>query len=110
MEGLSLRVPTPTVSIVDFVAEVEKDTTPEEVNEAFRQASGTDKMKGILDVSDEPLVSADYKASSFSSIVDASLTQVVGKNLVRVIAWYDNEWGYSCRIADLCKIINDKGF
>jgi glyceraldehyde 3-phosphate dehydrogenase len=109
MEGLSLRVPTSTVSIVDFVAEVEKETTLEEINQAMKDAASDDKMKGIFDVSDEPLVSADYKANSFSSIVDLSLTQVVGGNLIRVIAWYDNEWGYSCRVADLCKIIKEKG-
>ncbi len=108
MEGLSLRVPTPTVSVVDFVAELEKETNVEEINRAMEEAA-SGKMKGVLDVSREPLVSVDYKGSSFSSIVDASLTQVVGKNLVKVIAWYDNEWGYSCRMADLCKIISDKG-
>lgn len=107
MEGLSLRVPTPTVSVVDFVAELKKETNVEEINKAMEEAA-SGKMKGVLDVSREPLVSVDYKGSSFSSIVDASLTQVVGKNLVKVIAWYDNEWGYSCRMADLCKIINDK--
>jgi len=107
MEGLSLRVPTPTVSVVDFVAELEKETNVEEINKAMEEAA-SGKMKGVLDVSREPLVSVDYKGSSFSSIVDASLTQVVGKNLVKIIAWYDNEWGYSCRMADLCKIISDK--
>ncbi len=108
MEGLSLRVPTPTVSVVDFVVELEKDVTSEEINQSMREAA-ENKMKGILAVSDEPLVSADFKANTFSSIVDSSLTQVVGGNLVKIIAWYDNEWGYSCRIADLCKIVQDKG-
>jgi len=108
MDGLSLRVPTPTVSVVDFVALLKTSTTPQEINQAMKEAA-EGSMKGILDVSDKPLVSVDYKGNSFSAVVDALLTQVVGGNLVKVVAWYDNEWGYSCRMADLCKIINDKG-
>lgn len=108
MDGLSLRVPTPTVSVVDFVALLKTPTTSQEINQAMKEtAEGS--MKGILDVSDKPLVSVDYKGNSFSAVVDTLLTQVVGGNLVKVVAWYDNEWGYSCRMADLCKIINDKG-
>jgi glyceraldehyde 3-phosphate dehydrogenase len=107
MEGLSFRVPTSVVSVIDFVAELEKETTVEEVNRVMEEVA-EGKMKGILDVSRDPLVSVDYKTNPFSAIVDAALTQVIGKNLVKIIAWYDNEWGYSCRMADLCKIIQKR--
>jgi glyceraldehyde 3-phosphate dehydrogenase len=99
-DGYSLRVPTPTVSIVDFVAEVEKDVTVEELNAAFK-AAAEGELKGILGFSTEPLVSMDFKGDSRSSIVDADNTMVIGGNLIKVVAWYDNEWGYSCRTADL---------
>ena len=99
-DGYALRVPTPTVSIVDFVAEVEKDVTVEELNAAF-QAAADGPMKGILGVSTEPLVSMDFKGDSRSSIIDADLTMVMGGNMIKVVTWYDNEWGYSCRTADL---------
>ncbi len=99
-DGFSLRVPTPTVSVVDFTAEVERETTVEELNDAFRKAAAG-RLDGILGVSDEPLVSSDFRGDSRSSIVDAATTMVMGGNLVKVIAWYDNEWGYSCRVADL---------
>lgn len=99
-DGFSLRVPTPTVSIVDLVATVEKPTSPAELNAAFKAAS-EGPMKGILGYTEEPLVSMDYKGDSRSSIVDGPLTMVMGGNLVKIIAWYDNEWGYSCRTADL---------
>ena len=99
-DGFSLRVPTPTVSVVDFTAELEKPATAEELNDAFR-TSAAGPMQGILGVSDEPLVSMDFKADSRSSIIDADSTMSLGGDFVKVIAWYDNEWGYSCRVADL---------
>ncbi len=99
-DGFSLRVPTPTVSVVDFTATVGRDTSVEELNDAFR-AAAAGPMKGILGVSDEPLVSMDFKGDPRSSIIDGASTMVLGGNMVKVIAWYDNEWGYSCRIADL---------
>jgi len=98
--GFSLRVPTPTVSVVDFTADVARSTTADELNEAFRTAAAG-PMKGILGVSDEPLVSMDFKGDARSSIIDGASTMVMGGTMVKVIAWYDNEWGYSCRIADL---------
>ncbi len=107
-DGMALRVPTPTVSIVDFVAETEKDTTVEEVNAAFKAAS-EGPMKGILGYSEEPLVSMDYKGDPRSSIVDGLKTMVMGDNMVKVLAWYDNEWAYSVRITDLIKLMGDKG-
>ena len=99
-DGFSLRVPTPTVSVVDFTAEVGRETTVEELNAAFRAAEAG-PMKGILGVSDEPLVSMDFKGDERSSIIDSASTMVIGGTMVKVIAWYDNEWGYSCRVADL---------
>ncbi len=98
-DGFSLRVPTPTVSIVDFVAQLEKPATKEEVNAAFREAAGG-SMKGILQAVDEPLVSMDFKANPHSSCVDLDCTMAMG-NMVKVITWYDNEWAYSCRVGDL---------
>ena len=100
LDGYSLRVPTPTVSIVDAVFEVEKATTAADVNAALKAAS-EGPMKGILGFSEEPLVSMDFKGDERSSIVDAELTAVMGGNMVKVVAWYDNEWGYSTRLADL---------
>jgi glyceraldehyde 3-phosphate dehydrogenase len=107
-DGFSLRVPTPTVSVVDFTAELEKDVSAEELNAAFR-AAAAGPMKGILGVSDEPLVSTDFRGDPRSSIIDAAMTMSLGGNFVKVIAWYDNEWGYSCRVADLVKFMIDKG-
>jgi glyceraldehyde 3-phosphate dehydrogenase len=107
-DGFSLRVPTPTVSVVDFTAELEKDVSAEELNAAFR-AAAAGPMKGILGVSDEPLVSSDFRGDERSSIVDAAMTMSLGGNFVKVIAWYDNEWGYSCRVADLVKFMIAKG-
>ncbi len=107
-DGFSLRVPTPTVSVVDFTAELEKDASVEELNAAFRVAAAG-PMKGILGVSDEPLVSSDFRGDERSSIIDAASTMSLGGNFVKVIAWYDNEWGYSCRVADLVKFMIDKG-
>jgi len=107
LDGFALRVPTPTVSIVDLVVAVEKATSKDAVNALFHTyASG--RMKDILGVSDEPLVSMDYKGDPRSSIVDAASTMVVGGKLVKVVSWYDNEWGYSCRLADLCAYVLDK--
>jgi len=104
-DGISIRVPTPTVSVVDFVASVEKPTSVEEVNAAFKEAS-QGALAGILGFSEEPLVSMDYKADPRSSIIDADNTMVIGGNMVKVLAWYDNEWGYSCRVADLAVMIS----
>jgi glyceraldehyde 3-phosphate dehydrogenase len=99
-DGFSLRVPTPTVSVVDFTAEVSRETSVEEINAAFRTAA-EGPMKGIIGVSDEPLVSMDFKGDERSSIIDSASTMVIGGTMVKVIAWSDTEWGYSCRVADL---------
>jgi len=99
-DGFSLRVPTPTVSVVDFTAEVSRPTTVDEINEAFRTAEAG-PLAGILGVSDDPLVSSDFRGDSRSSIIDSASTMVLGGTMVKVISWYDNEWGYSCRVADL---------
>lgn len=103
-DGYALRVPTPTVSIVDFVAEVEKPTTAEELNGLFK-AAAEGPMKGILQYVTEPLVSMDFKGSPYSSSVDAGLTAVMDGTFVKVVTWYDNEWGYSCRTADLAVLM-----
>jgi glyceraldehyde 3-phosphate dehydrogenase len=106
-DGFSLRVPTPTVSVVDFTAEVSRETSVEELNDAFRKAAAG-PLDGILGVSDEPLVSTDFRGDSRSSIIDADSTMVIGGTMVKVIAWYDNEWGYSCRVADLIGFVAAK--
>jgi len=103
-DGYSLRVPTPTVSIVDFVAEVEKPTTAEDLNKLFKEAADG-PMKGILEFSTEPLVSMDLKGNAYSSIIDSALTVVMDGTFVKVVTWYDNEWGYSCRTADLAALM-----
>ncbi|KST62751.1 MULTISPECIES: type I glyceraldehyde-3-phosphate dehydrogenase [Mastigocoleus] len=103
LNGVALRVPTPNVSMVDFVVQVEKRTIAEEVNQAFKDAANG-SMKGILGYSELPLVSSDYQGSNDSSIVDSSLTLVMGNDMVKVMAWYDNEWGYSQRVLDLAEI------
>jgi glyceraldehyde 3-phosphate dehydrogenase len=108
-DGLSLRVPTVTVSMVDFVAQVRKETTREAVNEAFKQAAAG-ALNGILDYTDEPLVSMDFRGDPHSSIIDGLLTMVEGGTMVKVLAWYDNEWGYACRVADLTHFIAQKGW
>ena len=105
IDGVSLRVPTPDVSLVDLTAEVEKRTTIEEVNAAFKRAAQSPALKGILDVSDEPLVSVDYIGSLYSSVVDALSTNVIDGTLVHVSSWYDNEMGYSARCVDLLAYI-----
>jgi glyceraldehyde 3-phosphate dehydrogenase len=107
-DGMALRVPTPTVSIVDFVAEVEKSTSVDEVNAAFK-AAAEGPMKGILGYSEEPLVSMDFKGDPRSSIVDGPNTMVMSGTQVKVLAWYDNEWAYSMRLCDLVKMMADKG-
>lgn len=107
-DGFALRVPTPTVSIVDFVAEVEKSTSVDDLNGVFKTMA-EDELAGILGYSDEPLVSTDYRGDSHSSIVDGLSTMVMDGNLVKVIAWYDNEWGYSCRVADLANLMAEMG-
>jgi glyceraldehyde 3-phosphate dehydrogenase len=107
IDGFSLRVPTPTVSIVDFTAQVSRPTTVDEVNAAFREAA-SGPMQGILGVCDEPLVSSDFRRDSRSAIVDTLSTMVIGGTLVKVVAWYDNEWGYSCRIADLASLVGSR--
>ena len=103
-DGFSLRVPTPTVSVVDFTAELEREATVADLNAAFRAAEAG-PLAGILGVSDDPLVSSDFRGDSRSSIIDSALTMVLGGNFVKVIAWYDNEWGYSCRVADLVSYV-----
>lgn len=108
LDGFAMRVPTPNVSVVDLVAFVEKKTTPDEVNNAMKGASDA-KMKGILGCENGELVSVDYRGDDRSSIVDLPLTRVVNGNCVKVISWYDNEWGYSCRVRDLIKFIGKKG-
>ncbi|BDH62561.1 glyceraldehyde-3-phosphate dehydrogenase [Lysinibacillus sp. PLM2] len=102
LHGMALRVPTPNVSLVDLVVDVQKDVTVEEVNEAFIKAA-EGPMKGILNFTTEPLVSSDYNTTTYSSTVDGPLTMVMGTRKVKVLAWYDNEWGYSARVVDLTK-------
>lgn len=107
LNGIALRVPTPNVSVVDLVIQVEKNTFTEEVNKVLKEAA-EGAMKGILEYSDLELVSSDYRGTDASSIVDASLTMVMGNDLVKVIAWYDNEWGYSQRVLDLAELVAQK--
>jgi glyceraldehyde 3-phosphate dehydrogenase len=104
-DGIAMRVPTPTVSVVDMVALLSRDATVEEINAAFQEAA-EGRMKGVLGVSHEPLVSVDFRGDPRSSVVDASFTMVIGGNLVKVLAWYDNEWAYACRVADLFHYIS----
>jgi glyceraldehyde 3-phosphate dehydrogenase len=107
LDGMAIRVPTPDVSVVDLVAHVEQDVTAEEVNEAFREAS-EGALEGILGFSDEPLVSIDYTTDPRSSIVDGISTAVIDGGLVKVLAWYDNEWGYSARVVDLVAYVGER--
>jgi glyceraldehyde 3-phosphate dehydrogenase len=109
LDGMSFRVPTATVSVVDFVANLEHGTTKEEVNEAFRDAA-SGSLRGILGYTDEPLVSIDFKGDPRSSIVDALSTMAIGDRMIKVLSWYDNEWGYACRTADLCAFLAKRGF
>jgi len=107
LDGFALRVPTPDVSVVDLVCEVEKATTSAEVNAAFKKAANG-PLKGILQFVEEPLVSMDFKGNPHSSMVDAELTKVVGKTQVKIVSWYDNEWGYSNRCVDLAVFVGSK--
>ena len=107
LNGVALRVPTPNVSMVDLVIQVEKHTFAEEVNQAL-QSAAEGEMKGVMEYSDLPLVSSDYRGHDASSIVDASLTMVMGSDMVKVMAWYDNEWGYTQRVVDLAEIVAEK--
>ncbi len=104
IDGIAIRVPTPNVSVVDLVAVMKKEVTEKDVNEAFKKAADG-KLKGILQYTEEPLVSVDFLSNPHSAIVDALSTKVLDKNLLKVLAWYDNEWGYSCRLRDLIKFI-----
>jgi glyceraldehyde 3-phosphate dehydrogenase len=107
-DGIAVRVPTPNVSLVDVVMEVEKETSTAEVNTALKDAAN-EELRGILAFEEAPLVSSDFKKNSNSSIVDAENTKVIGGNMVKVLSWYDNEWGYSCRVRDLIKFLASKG-
>ena len=107
-DGYSLRVPTPTVSVADFTAELKKTATTEELREALKQAARK-SLQGIMACEEDPLVSMDFKGDTHSSIVDMEFTQVFRGNMAKVVAWYDNEWGYSCRVADLADYIAGKG-
>jgi len=109
LDGFAMRVPTPNVSVVDLVVFVEKKTTKEEVNAALKKASENGPLKGYLGYEEQELVSADFKGDGRSSIVDAPMTLVVGGNCVKVISWYDNEWGYSSRVRDLINYLGSKG-
>jgi len=107
-DGYSLRVPTPTVSIVDFVAELRTKTTTEELRNVLKTASRK-QLKGIMACEEAPLVSTDFKGDDHSSIIDVQFTQVLKDNMAKVVTWYDNEWGYSCRIADLADYMVQRG-
>jgi len=109
LDGFSMRVPTPNVSVVDMVTFVEKKTSAEEVNAVMKKASESGPLKGYLGYETEELVSVDYRGDARSSIVDGPMTRVVAGNCVKVISWYDNEWGYSCRVRDLINYIASKG-
>jgi len=108
LHGIAIRVPTPTVSIVDFVADLNREVSADEINNAFQRAA-EGELKGIVEYCDEPLVSTDFKGNPASAIFDALSTMVIDGNMVKVLAWYDNEWGYSCRLADLAAYVASKG-
>ena len=108
IDGMAFRVPTSTVSVVDFVAVLERGATKDEVNEAFRDAA-SEALRGILGYINEPLVSIDFKGDPRSSIVDGLATMTIGDDMIKVLSWYDNEWGYACRTADLCAFLAKKG-
>lgn len=107
LDGIAIRVPTPTVSILDLIVNVKKDTNREEVNEAFKKAARSEKMKGVLKAEEEPLVSMDYVGDTHSAIVDLEQT-MVKDNLIKILGWYDNEYGYSCRLAEFAEYIGKK--
>tara|TARA_Y100000814_G_scaffold199616_1_gene146996 strand:+ start:209 stop:526 length:318 start_codon:yes stop_codon:yes gene_type:complete len=102
---MAFRVPTSTVSVTDFVVNIKKETTVEEINKAYKEAQST-KLKGILSITDEPLVSSDFKKDPHSCVIDGLSTMVLDNNMIKVVGWYDNEWGYSCRTADLAAYIS----
>jgi len=108
IHGMAVRVPTAVVSLVDFVVKVKKETSVEEINSVFKKAAEDKGWQGILDTEEEPLVSADYKKNSYSAIIDMASTMVQGGNLVKILAWYDNEWGYACRLAEFAEFIGKK--
>ena len=108
MHGNSLRVPTPTVSVVDLVVNTTKPVAAEAANDAFREAA-KGRLRGILDITDEELVSVDFKGNSHSSIIDAPSTLTMGDHMLKVLSWYDNEWGFSNRVADLINFMSEKG-
>jgi glyceraldehyde 3-phosphate dehydrogenase len=107
MNGLALRIPVPNVSIVDLTALLEKKTTAEEINVAFKTAANG-PLKGIMDYTEEPLVSIDFNHSHYSAVVDAQSTMVIDGDLAKVLAWYDNEWGFSCRMVELIELVGRK--
>ena len=107
VHGVALRVPTQTVSVVDFVATLDKKVTSEDINQAYKNAAET-SMEGIIEYCDEPLVSSDFRGSPYSCIFDSLSTMVLGNSMVKILGWYDNEWGYSCRTAEMLKFIDNK--
>lgn len=109
LNGFAMRVPTPNVSVVDLVVELKTDATVEEINNALKEAA-EGPLKGILGYSEEPLVSSDYNGNPASSTIDALSTMVLEGNMVKVVSWYDNEWGYSNRVVDLCHYVAQRGF
>ncbi|HXG37023.1 MAG TPA: type I glyceraldehyde-3-phosphate dehydrogenase, partial [Dehalococcoidia bacterium] len=108
LDGMAFRVPTPTVSVCDFVATLKRDVTVDEVNAAFKDAA-SESLRGILEYTDEELVSTDFRGNPASSIVDGPSTMALDGNLVKAVSWYDNEWGYASRVADLCAFLVKKG-
>ncbi len=107
-EGISVRVPTPNVSLVDVVINVEKETSTEEVNKVLKDAAN-EELRGIMAFCEEPLVSIDFRGNSNSSIIDSENTKVMDGKTMKILSWYDNEWGYSCRVRDLVKFVASKG-
>jgi len=107
LDGIAFRVPVPTVSVLDLICEVEKKTTKEEVNYVLKKASQSERLKGILGVEDAPLVSSDYIGNSYSAVVDALSTMVID-NLIKIVAWYDNEWAYACRLAEFAEFVGKR--
>jgi len=107
LDGFAMRVPTSTVSVVDLVVETDKPVTADAINALFKEAAEGD-LKGVLGYEEAPLVSSDYKGNDNSSIVDAPLTKTMGDNMLKVVAWYDNEWGYSMRVVDLIRYMEEK--
>ncbi len=105
LEGFAVRVPTPTVSLIDFVVELDRPASIEHVNQAFREAAASEELEGILGVSDDALVSSDYIGTTYSAVVDLALTMSLGEDLFKIVAWYDNEWGYASRVADVAAYV-----